>query len=126
MLTYSVHRSKHGVSLFIPISLTCASRLLVLLGTLTALFSITDPGALPLFEEIPPSTSGITWVHENAMSEKRYLPETMGPGAAFFDYNTVFRGGFTLKVLAGVVELEFTDPVGGPRLSIGWGTPTSS
>jgi len=41
----------------------------------------------PLFEEIPPSQSGITWVHENARSEKRYLPETLGPGCAFFDYD---------------------------------------
>lgn len=63
-------------------------RLLVFSATLTALFPVTtDSGALPLFEEIPPSKSGITWEHENAMSEKRYLPETMGPGAAFFDYN---------------------------------------
>jgi hypothetical protein len=43
--------------------------------------------ALPLFEEVPASTSGITWVHENAMSPERYLPETMGPGVAFFDYD---------------------------------------
>lgn len=41
----------------------------------------------PLFEEIPASKSGITWVHDNAMSDKRYLPETMGPGCAFFDYD---------------------------------------
>ncbi len=40
-----------------------------------------------MFEEIPPSASGITWVHENAMSDNRYLPETMGPGVAFFDYD---------------------------------------
>jgi hypothetical protein len=43
--------------------------------------------AAPLFEEIPAGTSGITWVHENAMSPDRYLPETMGPGVAFFDYD---------------------------------------
>ena len=43
--------------------------------------------AAPTFEEIPPSVSGITWVHENAMSFERYLPETMGPGVAFFDYD---------------------------------------
>jgi hypothetical protein len=43
--------------------------------------------APPLFEEIPPGVSGITWVHENAMSPERYLPETMGPGVAFFDYD---------------------------------------
>jgi hypothetical protein len=43
--------------------------------------------APPLFEEVPSSASGIGWVHENAMSPNRYLPETMGPGLAFFDYD---------------------------------------
>src|SRR3954467_257048 len=43
--------------------------------------------AAPLFEEIPPSVSGIGWTHENAMSPDRYLPETMGPGVAFVDYD---------------------------------------
>jgi hypothetical protein len=41
----------------------------------------------PLFEEVSSSQSGINWVHENARSEKRYLPETLGPGAAFLDYD---------------------------------------
>jgi hypothetical protein len=41
----------------------------------------------PLFDEVPSTASGITWVHENAMSPDRYLPETMGPGVAFFDFD---------------------------------------
>ncbi len=41
----------------------------------------------PLFEEILPAVSGISWVHDNAMSDNRYLPETMGPGVAFVDYD---------------------------------------
>jgi hypothetical protein len=41
----------------------------------------------PIFEEVPASSSGIAWVHQNAMSDNRYLPETMGPGVAFFDYD---------------------------------------
>jgi hypothetical protein len=40
-----------------------------------------------MFEEIPAEASGIAWVHENAMSPDRYLPETMGPGVAFFDFD---------------------------------------
>ena len=36
--------------------------------------------AAVLFEEIPAGASGITFVHENAMSEERYLPETVGAG----------------------------------------------
>jgi enediyne biosynthesis protein E4 len=41
----------------------------------------------PLFEEIPASSSGIVWTHENAMSDNRYLPETLGPGCAFLDFD---------------------------------------
>ena len=41
----------------------------------------------PLFEEVPPSVSGITWTHENAMSKEHYLPEALGPGVAFLDYD---------------------------------------
>src|SRR5713226_8538552 len=40
-----------------------------------------------IFEEISPQTSGIAWVHDNAISSERYLPETLGPGCAFFDYD---------------------------------------
>src|SRR5690349_587115 len=46
-----------------------------------------DTSALPLFQEIPPSASGIIWVHDNARSENHYLPETLGPGVAFLDYD---------------------------------------
>jgi hypothetical protein len=68
-------------------------RLLRLLGLTGASAAVRLPflqpagTAAPLFEEIPAGTSGITWVHENAMSPDRYLPETMGPGVAFFDYD---------------------------------------
>jgi hypothetical protein len=40
-----------------------------------------------LFIEIPPAVSGITWVHDNALSPEHYLPETLGPGCAFLDYD---------------------------------------
>jgi hypothetical protein len=43
--------------------------------------------ARPIFEEIPPEASGIRWVHDNAASPEHYLPETMGPGCAFLDYD---------------------------------------
>ena len=39
------------------------------------------------FHQVAPSESGITWVHENAMSDERHLPETVGAGGAFFDYD---------------------------------------
>src|SRR5262245_30140468 len=46
-----------------------------------------QPAPPPLFEEIPPSASGITWTHENARSPQRFLPESLGPGCAFLDYD---------------------------------------
>ena len=44
-------------------------------------------GSGPLFEEVPAAKSGIAWVHENAMSDMRYLPEALGPGCAFLDFD---------------------------------------
>jgi enediyne biosynthesis protein E4 len=41
----------------------------------------------PLFVEVPSSVSGIHWAHENAMSSSRFLPEALGPGCAFLDYD---------------------------------------
>ncbi len=43
--------------------------------------------ALPAFEEIPPSRSGITWVHTAGKSPQKHLPETSGAGCAFLDYD---------------------------------------
>ena len=43
--------------------------------------------APPLFLEIPASYSKIDWVHENAISPSRFLPEALGPGCAFLDYD---------------------------------------
>lgn len=39
------------------------------------------------FEEVPAAQSGITWVHRSGISSEKYLPETMGAGCAFFDYD---------------------------------------
>lgn len=41
----------------------------------------------PAFEEIPPAKSGITWVHTNGRSPEYYLPETLGGGGGFIDYD---------------------------------------
>jgi hypothetical protein len=38
------------------------------------------------FEDVT-KASGITWVHNNAHSNERYLPETVGAGCAFLDYD---------------------------------------
>jgi hypothetical protein len=48
---------------------------------------IVQAGGGVIFEEIPAKASGIIWSHDNARSPERYLPETVGPGCAFFDYD---------------------------------------
>ena len=39
------------------------------------------------FEEVPASTSHITWVHTAGKSPEKYLPETTGAGCAFLDFD---------------------------------------
>ncbi len=39
------------------------------------------------FEEVAPSASGIHWAHVGGLSPEMYLPETVGPGGAFLDYD---------------------------------------
>jgi hypothetical protein len=43
--------------------------------------------SLPAFEEVPPAASGISWTHVGGHSPQLYLPETLGPGCAFLDYD---------------------------------------
>ncbi len=47
------------------------------------------PAARPpvVFEEVPAQTSKIYWTHNNAHSPDRQLPETVGAGCAFLDYD---------------------------------------
>lgn len=51
-------------------------------------FSVSQSTDKPVtFVEIPPSKSGITWVHDNGRSDARHLPETCGGGGLFFDFD---------------------------------------
>jgi enediyne biosynthesis protein E4 len=59
------------------------------------------------FEEVPPSKSGITWIHQSGMSAERYLPETMGAGCAFFDYD---NDGWMDIFLVNSGRCDFYDP----------------
>ena len=45
------------------------------------------PPAPVTFEEVAPRVSGIAWAHTNAHTPERYLPETVGAGCVFFDYD---------------------------------------
>ena len=47
----------------------------------------SSPALSYAFEEIPPSSSGIKWVHTAGKSPEKYLPETSGAGCAFLDYD---------------------------------------
>src|SRR3954464_14774780 len=50
--------------------------------------SLTLPEARPFpFEDVPPEKSGIRWAHTSGKSAEKYLPESSGPGCAFFDYD---------------------------------------
>src|ERR1700691_2283147 len=49
--------------------------------------SIRADNAAPAFEEIPASASGISWVHVSGRSAMAHLPETVGAGCAFLDYD---------------------------------------
>ena len=59
-------------------------RVLIYLLPLALLFQTRPPVT---FEEVPAATSKITWVHDNAHSPDRQLPETVGAGCAFLDYD---------------------------------------
>jgi len=55
-------------------------------GRLTASV-FPNPSPSPDFEEISASASGISWVHVNGRSPMAHLPETVGAGCAFLDYD---------------------------------------
>lgn len=50
-------------------------------------FALPPIARPPLFEEVPPTRSGISWVHTAGKSAEKHLPETSGPGCAFLDYD---------------------------------------
>src|SRR6266513_1194205 len=59
--------------------------LLALNSCLITFAQTTKPNVT--FAEVPASKSGITWIHNNAHSADRYLPETVGAGCGFLDYD---------------------------------------
>src|SRR2546428_11420411 len=65
------------------------------------------PNAIYAFEEIPPSSSGIGWVHRNGRSPEMYLPETTGAGCAFVDYD---NDGWMDIYLVNSGKCDFFDP----------------
>jgi enediyne biosynthesis protein E4 len=58
-------------------------------GIAAALGRVGVAGAVEAgaFEEVPAAKSGITWTHTSGQSKEMYLPETVGAGCAFVDYD---------------------------------------
>jgi hypothetical protein len=56
---------------------------------------------------VPSEKTGIQWVHENALSDSRDLPETMGPGVAFIDFD---NDGWMDIFLVNSGEADFYKP----------------
>jgi enediyne biosynthesis protein E4 len=59
------------------------------------------------FEELMPSSSGITWKHTAGHSLQKYLPETTGAGCAFLDYD---NDGWMDIYLVNSGKCDFYDP----------------
>src|SRR6266568_1172638 len=90
--------------------MTLSRRQLLMLAAGSAPLLRSSPA--PLFEGIPSAASGITWVHENAMSDARYLPEALGPGCAFLDYD---NDGWMDIYLVNSGPCDFFNPAKPPR-----------
>ena len=59
------------------------------------------------FRQAPADKTGIRWSHVNARSDHRYLPETIPPGVAIFDYN---NDGWMDILFVNTGESEFFHP----------------
>jgi enediyne biosynthesis protein E4 len=75
-----------------------ASRLRLALGATAPIYP---------FEEVPSSKSGVTWAHRSGTSSEKYLPETMGAGCAFFDFD---NDGWMDIFLVNSGKCDFYDP----------------
>ena len=62
---------------------------------------------LPAFEVIPSSASGITFQHVSGRSPQYYLPETLGGGGGFIDYD---NDGWMDIYLVNSGKCDFYDP----------------
>jgi len=66
----------------------------------------------PIFTDLPPAATGITWVHDNAMSSQHYLPESMCSGCAFLDFD---NDGWMDIFLVNTGRCDFFHPADPPH-----------
>jgi enediyne biosynthesis protein E4 len=59
----------------------------VLAGSRVVYCPIVGAASAAAFEEVAPAISGINWVHTSGRSPMAHLPETVGAGCAFLDYD---------------------------------------
>jgi hypothetical protein len=79
----------------------------LLFSSTAASESKASQAANPLFVQVPPSSSGISWQHVNGRSSQYYLPETTGAGCAFIDYD---GDGWMDIYLVNSGRCDFYDP----------------
>ncbi len=68
-----------------------------------------------VFRDVEPGSIGMNWIHTNAQSEHRYLPETIPPGVAIFDYN---NDGWMDVLFVNTGESTFFHPGQPPRTAL--------
>lgn len=65
------------------------------------------PNGVPVFEAIPSSANGITFDHVSGRSPQYYLPETLGGGGGFIDFD---NDGWMDLYLVNSGKCDFYDP----------------
>src|SRR5215469_5705505 len=92
-------------------SLTCLGNRLLSsnsrVGRIRSTTGFGQPSTEPYFIAVPPSASGISWKHVNGRSPDYYLPETVGAGCAFLDYD---NDGWMDVYLVNSGHCDFYDP----------------
>jgi hypothetical protein len=69
--------------------------------------SISAAQKPPAFEEVSPSASGIHWQHVAGLTPEMYMPETLGAGCGFLDYD---NDGWMDIYLVNSGKCDFYDP----------------
>ena len=80
---------KYRVDVYVNSYITSAMKLILTFSLFVYFFLLTvdiQAEQLPQFTDIT-REAGITFIHNNGAFGKKYLPETMGSGCAFIDYN---------------------------------------